>query len=142
MLKNISFSLNLHTLVNNCIIAVTLNSTLNAEHVAHPQDIIIFMCTTRGSPILEWFSDEYIGTGGDRLQILSGSDRNTSSINPDAVATRISVSTENGITVIVSELRVIASIRYPIATVSCSNGAPKMNNVTFQTIGEYYTVVY
>ena len=115
---------------------MTLNSTLNAKHVAYPQDIIIFTCTTRGSPILEWFSEEYIGTGRDRLQILSESNRNTSSITPDAVATRISVTAENGIVVIVSELRIVASIEYPNATVSCSNGSPKKINVTFQTVGE------
>ena len=115
---------------------MTLNSTLNAEHVARPQGTIIFTCITRGSPILEWFSEEYIGTGGDRLQVLSGSDRNTSSITPDAIATRISVTTENGIVIIVSELRIIASIRFPEATVSCSNGSPKKNNVTFRTVGE------
>ena len=117
---------------------MTLNSTLNAKHVARPQDIITFTCTTRGSPILEWFSEEYIGTGGDRLQILSGSNRNTSSVNSKAVATRISVTTENGITVIVSELRIIASLQHPIATIACSNGSPKKNNITFQTLGECF----
>ena len=115
---------------------MTVTSTLNAEHMAYPQNIIIFTCTTRGSPILEWFSEEYIGTGRDRLQILSESNRNTSSITPDAIATRISVTNENGIIVIVSELRVIASIQYPNATVSCSNGSPKTINIMFQTVGE------
>ena len=57
---------------------------------------------TRGSPIPEWFSNEYTGIGGDWLQILSGNDWNTSSINPDVVAT--SLMTINGMTVIVSEL--------------------------------------
>ena len=118
------------------IIAVTLTSTLIAEHVVYPQDIIIFMCTTRGSPILEWFSEEYIGTRGDRLQILSISDRNISSINPNVVATRINVTNENGVVVIVSELRIIASIQYPNATVSCSNGSPKKIDIMFQTLGE------
>ena len=124
--------------INNktIIIAVTLTSTLNSERVVYPQDIIIFTCTTGGSPILEWFSEEYIGTGRNRLQILSESDRNTSSITPDAVATRISVTTENGIVVIVSELRILASKEYPNATVSCSNGSPKKVDVTFQTVGE------
>ena len=82
------------------IAAVTLTSTLNAKRVVHPEEIVIFICITRGSPILEWFSEEYIGTGRDRLQILSESDRNTSSITPDAVATRINVTTDNGFIVI------------------------------------------
>ena len=124
------------------IIAVTLTSTLNAERVAQPEDIIIFTCITRGSPILEWFSEEYIGTGRDRLQILSESDRNTSSITPAAVATRINVTTDNGIVMIVSELRIIASVLYPNATILCSNGSPKNVNVTFQTVGESCLINY
>ena len=138
MLAYHKFLLNMHT--STIIIAVILNSTLNAEHVTYPQDIIIFTCTTRGSPILEWFSEEYIGTGGDRLQILSESDRNTSSINPDAVATRISVTLENGIVVIVSELKILVSMQYPTATISCSNGSCQKINITFQTVGE--SIVY
>ena len=115
---------------------MTLTSTLNSERVVHSEDIIIFTCITRGSPILEWFSEEYIGTGRDRLQILSESDRNTSSITPAAVATRINVSRDDGIVVIVSELRIIVSMLHPNATISCSNGSPKNVNVTFQTVGE------
>jgi hypothetical protein len=87
---------------------------------------------------LEWFSEQYIGTGRDRLQILSESDRNTSSKTPDAVASRINVTRDDGIVVIVSELRIIASILHPNATVSCSSGSPKKINITFQTVGESY----
>ena len=117
---------------------MTLNNTLNTEHVAYPQDKIILTCTTEGSSILEWSSEEYIRTGGDQLQTLSGNNKNTSSIAPDTVTTRIIVITDNGITVIVSELRfIIASLQYPTATVSCSNGSPKKSNVTFRTVGEY-----
>ena len=117
-----------------------LTSTLNSERVVSPEDIIIFTCITRGSPILEWFSEEYIGTGRDRLQILSESDRNISSITAAAVATRINVTRDDGIVVIVSELRIIVSILYPNATISCSNGSPKNVNVTFQTVGESFFV--
>lgn len=117
--------------------AVQLESSLNVDQLACPDDLVIFTCTTRGTPILEWFSEEYIGTGGDRLQILSESARNTSSITPDAVAVRISVSRENGVTVIVSELRIIASTKYPTATVSCSNGDLRfIQNITFRTFGK------
>jgi hypothetical protein len=67
---------------------------------------------------------------------LSESDRNTSSITPDAIATRINVTRDGGIVVIVSELRIIASILHLNATVSCSNGSPKKVNITFETVGE------
>lgn len=81
--------------------------------------------------------EEYIRTGGDRLPILSGSERNTSSINSDAVATRINVTSDNGVTVIVSELRIIASTKYPTATVSCSSGDQRfIQNITFRIFGK------
>ena len=118
-----------------------MTSTLSGDRFICSGEVVIFTCTTRGSPILEWFSEEYIGTGGDRLQILSGSDRNTSSVNPDAVATRINVTNDNGETVIVSELRIIASISYPIATVSCSSGDQRlMQNITFRIFGKSITL--
>ena len=114
--------------------AVKLESSVN---VACPGELVIFTCTTRGTPILEWFSEEYIGTGRDRLQILSESARNTSSVTPDVVAVRINVSIESGVTVIVSELRITASTKYPIATVSCSNGDQRsIQNITFRTFGK------
>ena len=116
---------------------VELESSLNADQLACSGELVIFTCTTRETPILEWFSEEYIGTGRDRLQILSESDRNTSSITPAAVAIRISVSSESGVTVIVSELRITASIKYPTATVSCSNGDQRfIQNITFRTFGK------
>jgi hypothetical protein len=119
--------------------AVELESSFNADRLACPGDVITFTCITRGSPILEWFSEEYIGTGRDRLQILSESTRNTSSITPDAVAIRINVTSVSGVTVIVSELRITASTKYPTATVSCSNGDQSLlQNITFRIFGKIH----
>ena len=116
--------------------AVTLlsNILLN-QRLAIPQLRVNFTCTTRGSDILEWLSDEYIGPGGDRLQILSGSSRNsaTSNSNPDTVATRISVTTENGKVVIMSILSIVVSAQYPTATITCSNSDRGIKqNITFK----------
>ena len=114
-----------------------LESSFNADQPVCSGEIVLFKCTTKGSQILEWLSEEYIGIGGDRLQILSISDRNISSITPDAVASRINVTTDDGAIVIVSELRIVASIKYPTATVSCSNGDQRfLQNITFKTFGE------
>ena len=118
---------------------VTLSSTLNADRVAVSQQQIIFTCITRGSPILEWFSEEYIGTGDDRLQFPSihciGVNK-TSRIDPNAVATCLSVS-QAGETVIQSQLIIIASLDHPQATVTCSNnGHGIRKNITFITVGK------
>ena len=116
---------------------VILTSTLNAKLIAHPQEMVVFTCIARGSGILNWFSTEYVGSDGLPLQILSGGNTVTvpSNSNPTTVATRINVTT-NGEIMIISELQVIASLQYPIATVTCSNGVIPQN-ITFQTVGEY-----
>ena len=82
--------------------------------------------------------DRYIGISS--LQILSLSSAPSivvSSSNSDTVATRVSTTTENGIQVIVSELRILASIQYPVATVTCGySGHGSIRSITFQTVGE------
>jgi hypothetical protein len=116
---------------------VTLSSTLNADRIAVSGQQVTFTCTTRGAPILEWFSEEYIATGGDGLQFPSinciGVNK-TSRIDPNTVATCLGVSqTEK--TVIQSQLTIIASADHPQATVTCSNnGLGTTKNITFMTI--------
>jgi hypothetical protein len=118
---------------------VTLISTLTAELIAYQQQAIVFTCTTRGSGILNWQSAEYIapGTDGLPLQILSLGNTTTlqSSSDPNTVATRIKVSNNNGVTVIVSELRIIASLMYPTATILCYIDAESPQKITFRTTG-------
>ena len=122
--------------------AVTLlSNTLLNQRFAITQHRVNFTCTTRGSDILEWLSDEYIGPGGDRLQILSGSSRNsaTSNSNPDTIATRINVTIENEEVVIVSMLSIIVSAQYSMATITCSNSDRGIKqNITFEIFGTYF----
>ena len=111
-----------------------MNSTLS-EGVAYNNQEIFFTCLIRGSSVLEWNSAEYIGQGGFPLQVSSftGTATNVSSTTrPSTYAVRRSVTTENGRLVIVSDLRIIASTQYPVATVSC--GALSSKNFTFQTL--------
>ena len=117
-----------------------LNSTLDANRIAYNQQEVFFTCTARGSNILEWNSAEYIGQGGFPLQLLSfnGTETNVSSTTrPSTYAVRLSVATENGQTVIVSKLRLIASVQYPVATITCgASGSGSSIHITFQTIGK------
>ena len=116
---------------------VILTSTLNAELAAYPQEMVIFTCTTKGSGILNWFSDEYIGMDGLPLQILSIGNTTTvkSSGDPNTVATRISVTNNNGVTEIVSELKIVATLMYPKATVLCYIDADSPQKISFTTAG-------
>ena len=103
---------------------MTLISTLNAEFTVKPFQMVVFTCTARVAGVLNWFSDEYIGTDGLPLQIIGVGNTTTarSNTDPNTVAVRISVTDDNGVIVIVSELRIIISIQYLMATVSCDNG--------------------
>ena len=94
---------------------VRLNSTLNTRLMAYPEQQVMFTCVTRGTDILEWRSEEHIGTGGDSLQFLSierPGDIKSKSHNPSTVATLVSISMDSGDNEIVSNLHVIASSRF------------------------------
>ena len=114
-------------------LSVTLNSTLNAELTAYPQEIVVFTCTIRGSGILNWFSDEYIGMESLPLQIIAVGNTTTvrSNSDPNTVATRISVTNENGVIGIVSELRITASVLHLMAAVSCDDGGMQSRQSIF-----------
>ena len=94
---------------------------------------------TRNSTILEWRSNQHIGTDGDDIQIYGVGNRvNVTSVTiPTTYATRVSVTMENpGITVIVSQLFITASDRFPISSVTCGiNGLGPRKTITFNTIG-------
>ena len=115
-----------------------LNSTLIHGHLALPGQTIVFTCVTRNSTILEWQSNEHIGTDGDDIQIYSvGSRNNVTSVTiPTTYATRVSVTTENGITMIVSQLYITTSEQFPTSSVTCRiNGQGPIKTISFNTTG-------
>ena len=121
---------------------MSLSSTLIRGLFALPQQKVVFTCKTKNSTILEWQSDEHIGTGGDSIPIYSVGPRDnvTSGGNSNTYATRVNVSTEGGITVIVSQLHIIASDQFPTSSVTCRiNGQGLRESITFTTTGTIYT---
>ena len=117
---------------------VTLSSTLIRGHLALPWQRVIFTCMTKNSSILEWQSDEHIGTDGDDIQIYSiGSRVNVTSVTiPTTYATRVSVTVENGITMIVSQLFITASDRFQTSSVTCRiDGRGPVKTISFNTTG-------
>ena len=117
---------------------VTLNSTLIRGYLALPGQRVVFTCVTKNSSILEWQSDEHVGTDGDDIQIYSVGDRDnvTSVTIPTTYATRVSVTVENGITVIVSWLFITASERFSTSSVTCQiNSQGPVKTISFNTTG-------
>ena len=118
---------------------VHLNNTgLIRGNLALPQQRVVFTCMTRDTDILVWQS-AYIGANGqDILQIYSTGSRDnvTSNSNPTAYATRVSVTEENGVTVIVSQLFVTTSEHIPTSSVTCriNHDGPRQT-ISFNTTG-------
>ena len=69
-----------------------------------PGDEVTITCETRGSSVIAWSSDEYIGTNSQlEIRIIDNiGDRCTSSVNPNTIATLINNTVEDGELVLVS----------------------------------------
>ena len=108
------------------------------SNIAKPNQPLVFTCVTRGSGILEWKSNEYIGTGSV-LQLLSINcvGRNVSSSNNLAVGTCKNVAFDDGTEIIESELYIVASLWFPVSTITCrNNGVGTSEEISFNTTGK------
>ena len=114
-----------------------MNSTLIRGKLALPGQGIVFTCVTRNTTLLEWRSNDYIGEGSHDIQISSAGDSNVTSLsNRGTYAIQVSVSVENGVTVIVSQLFITASEQFPISSVTCHiNGQGPQETISFNTTG-------
>jgi hypothetical protein len=107
----------------NTVLSQRIISTQPAElHNLCPGQVVTITCETRGSQIIAWSSDEYIGRSGAQLQLSStdpvGVTRRTSS----TVAALINNTNDNGVTVLVSQLRIIGSLSSSVACINADNG--------------------
>ena len=116
---------------------VSLNHTLFLGEYARPGQRVTFTCEARDTSVLEWYSDEYIGPGGDVIEILNGGrGNNQTRLGGNTVATTVSVSTFSGITVIISQLHILTSDQIPTSLVTCGiNGNGPRKAISFTTTG-------
>ena len=123
---------------------MTLNSTLYLGQYARPGQRVTFTCETRDTSVLEWYSDEYIGRGGDRIQILrNGDGSNQTRFGGETVATTVSVNTYSGVTVIVSQLHIMTLEQIPTSLVTCAiNGQGPRKVISFATTGMKIIIPY
>ena len=99
--------------------------------VVYGEEEVIFTCTTRFSNILQWSSREYIGGDGYNIQIYNGT-LGTDVRRGSTHATLVRAEIENGVLVLVSELRIRVSTQYPTATIQCdNNGHGARESITF-----------
>ena len=117
---------------------VTLMHNLVANR-AYDQQVVTFRCVIVGvDTVLNWISDDYIGVGGDVLQLASADPPGQTASNPrnpTTVATLVSANRSRGVTTTVSELRLTASSQFPTSSISCrDNGQGPVSTVIFQTL--------
>ena len=110
---------------------------------ACPGDVLSFTCVTRDSPILTWSSDQYIGVGGEQLEILSIDSPGTtfvSMVDPSTVAVLTNTTDHNGTSIIMSQLSIIVlpSIVQEYHSITCSNvGIGTETSITLQLAGKF-----
>ena len=97
---------------------------------------IVFTCVTRGSPILAWSSDDYVGTGGILLEFLS---INLPGFTQGAMDNTFAVlkSVDSESLVLESELHLTVSSSFPTSTVACLGvNTGLSDNITFHVSGK------
>ena len=118
---------------------VTLDTT--SDNSVRPGDNVTFTCTTTGSSIIAWSSDEYIGTGGLRLEVSAVTHRDNSQISP-ATAILLYNSEGTGAIVLTSALSLIAK-GIPYISVTCINTGREINStIRLNVSGMYIHTMY
>ena len=114
---------------------VSLNSTLIHGEFALLEQSLVFTCVTRNGTILVWQS-EYTGNRHIQIYNVGPRDNVTNIGNPSTYATRVSVTEENGVIVIVSQLHITASDQFPTASVTCWIGeqAGSQETISFKSV--------
>ena len=124
---------------------VSIVTPLHNGNLACSGDQITFECETRGSSIISWTSDEYIGQGDTLLQFSSADPAEMRRL--DGIGDTVAILTvnriENGVQVLVSTLCVTATSMYPNPSVICIHGNESRSKANFSVIGKhnYYSIL-
>ena len=103
-----------------------------------PGQEISFMCVTQDSPIIAWGSREYIDVGSllEFAIFNNPGDKRISPINHDTVATLVNRNTEDGVQILSSVLRIVASAQFSTFSISCFHGNGTKSSITVFLQGE------
>lgn len=117
---------------------VSLTTNDLRGNVAYPGQEVIFICriATTHDVVISWKSVQYIGDGDDVLQVTSIDPLGYSTSNrqnPTTIATLVSKRHRNGMMIVISHLRIIASDKYPFSRVHCKANGGQFQTVTFRT---------
>ena len=111
--------------------------TRNVQSKVCSGEELIFTCVTKGSQILAWSSDEYIGSLGVQLEFTLSDTPGflrASDDNPQTLATLIS--TDSTMRIMVSTLRIIVSANMAYPSVTCEHrSSGRSQTLAFQYLG-------
>ena len=116
-----SFATDIATPIN-----VALTSTLLFKKFSYSGDVVTFICVTKGSVSIVWFSDQYIDGHVEFAAVDDGVPRQ---INPNVVATLVSAEVVNGTQILTSQLMITVTSDYANPLVTCLH-VSDMTNVT------------
>ena len=106
-----------------------------------PGDEVILTCTTRGSSLIGWRSLDYvsrvISNQLEFSEVNSQGAMRRSLVYNSTVATLTSNSVENGVRVLVSELRIIIRPDVTSSSVICVHDNTNENTITLQLLGMF-----
>ena len=116
---------------------IRLNTTSGDS--VRPGDDVTIMCTTIGSSIIAWSSDEYIGRGGVRLELFANAtSRESSQIsNATAVLLNTSYSSEGDIVLTSALSLIIMETPYNISVTCVNIGRETNSTIRLNVLGMY-----
>lgn len=129
---------------NNIVISQRIISTQpNELHNLCPGQEVTITCETRGSETIAWSSDEYIGRAAhlefSSSEIVGVTKRAWSS---NIVATLANNTNENGVTVLVSQLHIIALPGALTSSVTCIHIANGITiTITVHVLGMFHLLI-
>ena len=101
---------------------MTITSSISEGEIVCPGETVTFTCVTRGTIILIWSSEEYIGAINIDFNERDNINRPVqASRNNNTLATLVNVSMDGSTRVLVSQLRIIVSSVSLTPSVTCIN---------------------
>jgi hypothetical protein len=113
---------------------ILVTSNISISETVCPGNIVVFTCTTRGSAVISWTGDDYVG---DQISFTTANmvgDTRQGSANPNTIAKLIN-NTLDGTPVLVSQLQINVSTVSSNQSVVCIHNSNEIREtVTFQVL--------
>ena len=139
--NNPLFTVGVSSITTSTAQQITSTSGIKDGRFACVDSTVVFTCEVRGSEGIAWRNDAYIGSGNNQLGYIAGIQNVGDTLpasNGQTVANLTGNFIENGVLVLESTLRVVASDSQS-SSVTCTNGTDLgITTFTFTVLCEFY----